>query len=76
MASIGTNLVEAKAGASKKDFLNFYVIALKSANETKYWLSLIRDSISSDKNKASALLQEADELSKIIASIIISAKHE
>ncbi len=72
--SIGANLVEAKAGASKRDFLNFYVIALKSANETKYWLCLIRDSIQSDKNKVAYLLQEADELSKIIASIIISVK--
>ena len=72
--SIGANLVEAKAGASKKDFLNFYVIALKSANETKYWLCLIRDSVQSDKNKVENLLQEADELSKIVASIIIAVK--
>jgi four helix bundle protein len=72
--SIGANLVEAKAGSSKKDFLKFYIIALKSANETKYWLCLIRDSFQNDKNKISALLQEADELSKIIASIIISIK--
>ena len=72
--SIGANLVEAKAGASKKDFLNFYVIALKSANEIKYWLCLIRDSIQSDKNKVANLLQEADEISKIIASISISVK--
>jgi len=72
--SIGANLVEAKAGATKRDFLNFYIIALKSANETKYWLCLIRDSIQSDKNKVADLLQEADELSKIIASIIISVK--
>jgi len=72
--SIGANLVEAKAGASKKDFLKFYIIALKSANETKYWLCLIRDSIQCDKSKISHLLQEADELSKIIASIIISTR--
>ena len=72
--SVGANLVEAKAGASKKDFLNFYVIALKSANETKYWLCLIRNSIQCDRNKVSDLLNEADELSKIVASIIISSK--
>ena len=72
--SVGANLVEAKAGSSKKDFLKFYIIALKSANETKYWLCLIRDSLKADKNKISVLLQEADELSKIIASIIISTK--
>ncbi|RZK17133.1 MAG: four helix bundle protein [Pedobacter sp.] len=32
--SIGANVVEAKAGNSKKDLRNFYTIALKSSNET------------------------------------------
>jgi len=72
--SIGANIVEAKAGSSLKDFRNFYNIALKSANETKYWLCLIRDTIdkSVEKDKISRLIKEADELSKIIASIIIN----
>ncbi|WP_370632962.1 four helix bundle protein [Mucilaginibacter sp. UR6-11] len=39
---MGANIVEAKAGSSPKDFRNFYTIALKSANETKYWLCLVR----------------------------------
>ena len=47
--SIGANLVEGKAGSSKRDWKNFYVIALKSANETKYWLCLIRDTLENDK---------------------------
>mgnify|MGYP003866386553 CR=1 FL=1 len=41
--SIGANIVEAKASSSKRDFIKFYEIALKSANETKYWLGLLRD---------------------------------
>ena len=32
------NVIEGKQGSSKKDFKNFYAIALKSANETKYWI--------------------------------------
>lgn len=72
--SIGANLVEGRAGASKNDFLNFYTIALKSANETKYWLCLIRDTIPVDKEKIPEFIQEADELSKIIASIIVSTR--
>src|ERR1700741_2791524 len=47
--SIGANLAEGFAGASKNDFIKFNVIALKSANETKYWLCLIRDTIEADK---------------------------
>lgn len=72
--SIGANLVEGRAGTTKKDFLNYYAIALKSANETKYWLCLIRDTLDIDKNRIKGLLDEADEISKIIAKIIISTK--
>lgn len=72
--SIGANIVEAKAGSSKKDFKKFYTIALKSANETKYWLCLIRDTniVNIEKDKIVELITEADELSKIIASIVIN----
>jgi four helix bundle protein len=35
--SVGANLVEGRAGSSKKDWQNYFAIALKSANETKYW---------------------------------------
>lgn len=72
--SIGANLVEGKAGSSKKDWKNFYVIALKSANETEYWLCLIRDTIIVDKIKIETLLKEANELSKIIATIVVNAE--
>ncbi|EFJ38940.1 hypothetical protein VOLCADRAFT_72165 [Volvox carteri f. nagariensis] len=72
--SIGANVVEGKAGSSKKDWNKYLVIALKSANETKYWLCLIRDTQEVSKEKVNELIKEADELSKIIASIIINAK--
>lgn len=70
--------MEAKAGSSRKDFRNFYTIALKSANETKYWLCLIRDTevVGVDKELVKELLKEVDEISKIIASIIININKE
>lgn len=71
--SIGANVIEGKAGSSKKDWIKFYTIALKSANETKYWLCLIRDTIEISNAKVQELISEADEISKIIASIIINA---
>ena len=70
--SIGANIVEGKAGSSKKDWKKFYVIALKSANETKYWLCLIRDTMDVDKAKVVELLGEAEEISNIIAKMIIN----
>jgi four helix bundle protein len=71
--SIGANIIEAKSGGTTKDFRNFYTIALKSDNETKYWLCLIRDTIlTNEKENINMLITEADELSKIIASIVIN----
>ena len=72
--SIGANVVKGKSGSSKKDWKNFYVIALKSANETKYWLCLISETMEVSKLKINELIKEADEISKIIASIILNAK--
>jgi four helix bundle protein len=72
--SIGANVVEGRAGSSKRDWIRFYVIGLKSANETKYWLCLIRDTVPVNKIIIEGLIREADEISKIIASIILNAE--
>ena len=49
--SIGANIIEAQAASSKRDFIKFFEIALKSSNETKYWLGILRDGTEMDKNK-------------------------
>ena len=69
-------MVEGVSGSSKGDFVKFNIIALKSANETKYWLCLIRDTIQVDKKIVEDFIKEADEISKIIASIIINSKKQ
>jgi len=74
--SICANLVEGKAGSSKKDWKNFFLIALKSANETKYWLCLIRDTLEIDKAKIKELIKEAEEISNIIATIVVNAERK
>lgn len=48
--------------------------ALKSANETRYWLGLLRDSGKAEKAQAEKLLKEAQELSRILGSTILSLK--
>jgi four helix bundle protein len=74
--SIGANIIEAKAASSKRDFVKFYDIALKSANETKYWLCLLRDGFEFDKKAVEGLLKEADEISKIIAASLLKLKNK
>jgi len=55
--SIGANMVESTAGSPKKDWKKFHIIALKSANEAKYWLCLIRDSLEADRSKISGVVK-------------------
>jgi len=71
---LGPNLIEAKASSSKRDFIRFYEIALKSANETKYWLCLLRDSHLIEKNAINSVLKEAEELAKMIGSSLLTMK--
>ncbi len=72
--SIGANIVEAQGASSKRDFINFLTYAFKSSNETRYWLGLLRDTEKADQEQANSLLTEADELSKILSSILLSLK--
>jgi four helix bundle protein len=74
VTSIGANLVEGMSGASKNDFIKFQVIALKSANETKYWLSLMKETLEVDKENITNFIMKANEIANIIVSIIINTK--
>ena len=68
--SIGANYIEAIAGSSKKEFTNFLSHALKSANESKFWLALLRDAGKGDKDEINGLLNELIEIANILASSI------
>jgi four helix bundle protein len=72
--SIGANVEEAQAGQSRADFVSKYSIALKEARETIYWLRLLRECDGSVGISYDALLKEADEIARIIGTIIVNAK--
>ena len=72
--SIGANIVEAKSSSSKREFIKYYGIALKSANEIKYWLCLLRDSKLIPKMKIDKILNEAIELSNMLGSSLLTMK--
>lgn len=67
-------MVEAKSASSRKDYTNFFNYALKSANETKFWLGLLRDSGKADKERTNKLLYETNEIANILASSILTLK--
>lgn len=75
--SIGANLEEAQGGQSKPDFISKNSISLKEARETNYWLRLILATNKFGEKVKSGieeLVTESDEIAKIIAVIILSAK--
>jgi len=74
--SIGANITEAKSSSSRKDFINFFNHALKSANETKYWLQLLKDSKKAEVETISLLISEIEEISNILASSILTLKDQ
>jgi four helix bundle protein len=73
--SIGANYREANEALSKKDFLMRVKISRKEAKESVYWLRLIYET-NNLRNSAEAkiLLHEADELKKILSSIVEKSK--
>ena len=72
--SIGANIIEAKASSSRRDFIKFYEIALKSANETKYWLNLLKDSYKLFSPVCEKLLQESTEIGRMLGSSVLTLK--
>ncbi len=72
--SIGANLSEAKSASSRLEYKKFYEISLKSANEVKYWLNLLKDTNMVHKNKVDYLLTEVTEIANMLASGVLKLK--
>jgi four helix bundle protein len=66
--SIGANVREAQRGVSSKDFKNKLGIALKEADETLYWLSLIEETRIFDVPPK--IKSDCEELIKLLVAII------
>ncbi len=72
--SIGANVEEAIGGQSGKDFLNKINIAYKEARETKFWLRLMKDSQTIDHKLSDELLNNIEEILRIIGAILRTTK--
>ncbi len=67
--SVGANVEEAVGGYSEKDFLYKMLVAYREARETKFWINLLIDSGFLEKDISSSLLEECEEICKIIGKI-------
>ncbi len=72
--SIGANVEEAVGGQSDRDFLSKMAIAYKEARETHYWIRLLRDSGYLSLAEADSLLTDADEMLRLLGSILKTLK--
>ena len=69
--SIGANIAESKAAQSDADFVSKLSIALKEANETKYWLVLLHESETISDDEYNSI---ENDINTIIGSLIIIIK--
>ncbi len=74
--AIGAMVREAEYVQSKPDFIHKLSIALKEANETEYWLMLLKDSQYITEQSFLSIDTDCKELIKLLVSIIKSSKSD
>jgi four helix bundle protein len=72
--SPGANYEEARAAESQNDFVHKLGIVLKELRETHYWLRIIAVAELQTEKRMAGITQEAEELTKIVAKSIVTAK--
>jgi len=68
--SIGANYVEAIGSPSKKDFRKFLSYSLKSGNESKYWLAVMRDTYVFEREDLNWLIDELVQITNILGKSV------
>ncbi|HOO21715.1 MAG TPA: four helix bundle protein [Kiritimatiellia bacterium] len=72
--SIGANIEEAIGGQSRADFASKMSIAYKESRETRYWLRLLKDTAYLTPKEYDSIAAEADELCRMLSSILITTR--
>ena len=72
--SIAANREEATSGSSRREFIRYNEIALSSAKESVLWLRGCEATLLGERAQCQTLLDEARQLARILAAIVLSAK--
>ena len=72
--SIGALIREAEFAQSRADFVSKMSIALKEANETEYWLSILKDTSYINEEQFLDLQPDCKELIAMLASTVKTSK--
>ncbi|WP_038032641.1 four helix bundle protein [Thermonema rossianum] len=73
--AIGALIKESEHAQSKADFINKMNVALKEANESTYWLQLLKDSDFINEKEFESIYSDCEELLKLLISIVKSSKN-
>jgi four helix bundle protein len=73
--AIGALVREAEQAESKPDFVHKMAIALKEANETEYWILLLRETNYLTVKESESILNDTTELLKLLTSIVKTTKN-
>ena len=74
--AIGALVRESEFGQSKPDFVNKLSIALKEANETEYWICLLKDTDYLENKLYESLLTDCKELISLLIASIKTVKNK
>ncbi|HET7152164.1 MAG TPA: four helix bundle protein [Candidatus Kapabacteria bacterium] len=74
--AIGALIREAEFGQSRADFANKMNVALKEANETGYWLSLLNETKFIEDKLYASLKHDCDELISMLVATVKTLKNE
>jgi four helix bundle protein len=72
--AIGALIREAEFGQSKADFISKMSIALKEANETAYWLDLLKDAGYLNESMFQSIATDCLELIKLLVATVKTAR--
>jgi len=72
--SVGANVEEAQGSHSRKEFSRRMNIARSEAREVLYWLRLARETKLLPASRLTAIINEADELVRILTAIVKRAR--
>ena len=73
--SIGANVSESVFAQSRMDFVNKLSIALKEANETKYWLDLLVETEYLSNSQYESIVDNVKKIIGTLVNIINSTKN-
>ena len=74
--AIGASICEAEYAESDADYIHKFKISLKEASETRYWISLLKDTHYIDQQMFDSILPDCEELLRMLTAAIVTLRNK